>query len=834
MKFNTTLLLLAVIFSATTVMAQVTATERISISGKVKDTKTGNAIEAATITAMTIRSENGQKDTLSNTSMSDKTGAFSLSTTKGINYILIISAVGFETFEQPLSAQPGASTMNAGIISLRTEAANLANVMVTARKPAMTLGVDRRIFNADAAVTAKGGNAVDVMKNIPSLSVDVNGGVQLRNGTPQIFVDGRPTILTLEQIPADDIEKVEVITNPSAKYDAGSTGGIINIIMKKNRKAGFNGVANLGIGTPEILNGGLSLNFRKNKVNFFASGNYNRGGGVAKSEAYRENKSNGVITDYFKQQSEGDRTRRFVSARFGLDYFFDNFNSISISQGFVNGRFGLDEDQYQQYFDENGMLTNTGLRRNFEEDAFNRSSTQINYRKTFDKAGKEWTVDFNFNGGHNGGDAFIYNQRYQPDGTASEPVSRVDNYSTGSGKQYTFQTDYVNPISEKSKVEFGARSFHYVSDDKLDVYAVDNNVATKLPLSNNYRFREMVNAVYGNYSNELGKLKYQAGVRLEQSSFNGELIDSSLKFGYDYPSKGNDLWNTFFPSLYLTYPLSDGNDLQMNFSRRIRRPNFWQINPYVDITDPMNIRVGNPALRPEFTNSFELNYNRTFSTGNVLVSTYFRNNTDDITMYSDTISSKQLEDLHNAAIDPNALLTTFINADRTNRTGIEVTWQQKIGTAFDFTPNFNAQYRDVKATVNGMDLSNQGFNWSTKLMANYRVTGVRSKFANNFSFQLSGEYESPRVMPQGKQKEQYNMDFAIRKDLFKDKAGTITFNINDVFNSRRWGSITDTESFYQDSYRRWNVRSFRMTFSYRFGKQFEMFKRKEGGEEERS
>jgi outer membrane receptor protein involved in Fe transport len=200
-------------------------------------------------------------------------------------------------------------------------------------------------------------------------------------------------------------------------------------------------------------------------------------------------------------------------------------------------------------------------------------------------------------------------------------------------------------------------------------------------------------------------------------------------------------------------------------------------------------------------------------------------------MYSDTLSTAEYEALGNAAIDPNAILNTFINADRTNRMGLEITWQQRIGNNFDFTPNFNAQYRDVKANVKGINLNNTGFNWSTKLMVNYRINQPDSKFFNNFSFQLSGEYESPRVMPQGKTKEQYYMDFAIRKDFLKNKAGTLTFNVNDVFNSRRFGSITDTENFYQDSYRRWNVRTVRLTFSYRFGRQdFDLFKRKEGGD----
>lgn len=823
-------LLLCALLSVLGSYAQTDDEDRIKISGVVKDGKTGQSVASASITALTaLRREGADPDTVSNISITAPDGNFVISVPRGIRTLIQISAVGFGLEERPVNILNGINDVNLGEIMLSTEASNLATVVVTAKKPLMTIGVDRRIFNADAAITSKGGNAVDLMRQIPSLSVDVNGSISLRNSSPQIFVNGRPTILTLEQIPSDDIDRVEVITNPSAKYDAGSTGGIINIILKKNRKGGLNGVATLGAGTPSLLNTGLSLNYRKNKVNLFASGNYNQSGGEAKGEAYRENKRQGVVTDYFDQKSNRDRTRKFSSVRFGMDYDFNDFNSLSFSQGFVKGEFENDEFQKQRYFSADGNLTQTGERFSIDDFSFNRANTQLNYRRTYSKPEKEWTADITFNTGTNGGNGDIRNMFYNTDGQLISTPNTVVNDSRGSGSQVTFQTDYVNPFSETGKVEFGARSYHNFSKDRLDVFSLQNGSYTKLPLSNNFSSRAMVNAVYGNYSNKKGKMRYQVGVRAEQSSFTGELLDSARKFGYDYPSKGTSIWNSFFPSMFLTYEVTEGNDLQLNFSRRINRPGFREINPYVDISDPLNIRRGNPELQPEFTNSFELNYNRIYSSGNVLVSSYLRNNTKDVTLFSDTLTKEEYEELNNAAIDPNAILNTFINADRTNRMGVEITWQQRIGKSFDFTPNFNAQYRDLKAEVRGVDMSNTGFNWSTKLMMNYRIIQPDLVFLNNFSFQLSGEFESPRVMAQGKTKEQYYMDFAIRKDFLKNKAGTITFNVNDLFNTRRFGNITDTESFYQDSYRRWNVRTVRLTFSYRFGKaDLDLFKRKGG------
>lgn len=258
------------------------------------------------------------------------------------------------------------------------------------------------------------------------------------------------------------------------------------------------------------------------------------------------------------------------------------------------------------------------------------------------------------------------------------------------------------------------------------------------------------------------------------------------------------------------------------------------MNPFVDISDPVNLRQGNPQLKPEFINSFEINYSKNLANGNFLAVLYFRNNPDDITEFSDTISTAQFQQFDNAAIDPNAILRTFINAGTTNRYGAEFTLQHKVGKSFDITPTFNLQYRTVKANINNLDLSNEGFNWEAKLISNYTIEKENSKsILNNLGFQLILDYESPRVIPQGRRIAEFVTDIALRKDLFKNKKASLTFAVNDLFNSRRWGTIYDTERFYQDSYRRWNVRSLRVSFSYKFGdSNYTLFKRGNGNNRE--
>jgi outer membrane receptor protein involved in Fe transport len=482
----------------------------------------------------------------------------------------------------------------------------------------------------------------------------------------------------------------------------------------------------------------------------------------------------------------------------------------------VKGRFSNYEEQAQQFRDIQQQLTRVGSRTSDGNAQFKRSNSQLNYTHSFPKKGMELSADVTYNKGSGFNRSLISNYYYNPDGSTAISPNFVRNSGENDNEQITVQTDFVNPISEDSKLEVGLRTFRQNNTNVYNAFSLNNSTETKLPLSTNVRYDESVHAAYITYSNKWKGVRYQAGLRGEYSEFDGELVDSAQKFGYILPVDVGNVFDGLFPSLYITKELAEGKELQVNFSRRIRRPDFWQLNPFIDINDPVNIRQGNPRLRPEYVNSFELNYNHRYSNGNFLGVLYFRNNVDDITMFSDTITSAQYDQLNNAAIDKNAILNTFINAQFTNRMGAEFTVNQTFGN-FEMIPNINLQYRKVKAIVGDLNLSNQGFNWETKLIFNYRFANNSGMF-KNLSLQLTGNYESKEVIPQGRNKEQFDSDFALRKEFLKNRAAAFTLSVNDIFNTDRWGQIYDTENFYQDAYRRWNVRNFRVTFSYRFGK----------------
>jgi outer membrane receptor protein involved in Fe transport len=802
------------------------------LQGKVIDLQNSKPITAATV-QIYIPSPKG--DSLIAAMLTRSNGDFKFEKLPSADTLkLIVSFVGHTNVERIISfASQGTPSQlvnkDIGNIILPRNTETLEGVVVTGLQPKMKLGIDKKIFDVGQTLTASGGTAVDVMKSIPSLSVDVEGNVEFRNSSPTIFIDGRPTVLTLEQIPADDIDRVELISNPSAKYDASSGGGIVNIILKKNKRKGLNGMVSLTGGLPETFRGSANLNLRQGKLNFFLSGSYSSGNSDAKESSDRKNFKDGIVQDYFNQKSINGRGRAFKSIRGGVDYFIDNRNTITFSQGFVQGNFTNHEAQDQKFLDQNKDLTRYGDRVSDSKHQFTRNSSQIFFTHQYPKTGKKLDVSAQYNYGGSESEDHINNQFFYPDDSEAGLPNVVRNEGDNDDNEFTASVDLVNPINDHTKIETGLRTNIKDYSNIFNTYSLTGGGEIKLPLSNNYKYLQQIHAAYITYTGMMGSIGYQLGLRGEYSNFDGTLVDSAQKFGYEYPSKLSNIWDALFPSVFLSKKINERDEIQINYSRRVRRPNFWQISPFIDIEDPLNLEKGNPGLRPEFRNSFEFNYSNNYgSNSNFLAALYYRNNMGDITRYSDTLTAEQFAQLHNSAVDPNAILNTYINSQSSNQLGLELTLQQKFSN-LEITPSASLSYRKVNANVNDLNLSNEGFNWRGEVRANYKVKSERSALFRNMSFEFSGEYESPEVLPQGRNLEQFEVDLGLRKDIL-DKKGTITFSVDDLFNTDKHGTVYDTESFYQESFRRWRVRSFRLTFSYKFGNSdFTLFKRHNTG-----
>ena len=811
------------------------------LSGKVLSIENNKPIQSASVQLMariTDSATKQTKDSLIRAMLTKANGDFVFENLLPFENLHVeVSAIGFASGNIDFQFyKPGDNQIlnkDIGNIVLARSSQKLEGIVITATAPAMKMGIDKKIFSVDNMLTAKGGTAVDIMKNIPSVSVDVDGNVELRNSSPTIFVDGRPTILTLDQIASDDIDRVELITNPSSKYDAASTSGIINVILKKNKRRGINGLISLTGGTPGLFRSNANLNLRQGKLNFFVSGNYNRSTGNSKGNSFRQNKMNGKPDSYFEQNSKNKRNREFSSIRFGADYFIDNRSTLTFSQGIVNGDFSNSELQTQKYFSVLKSLQKSGERASDGKFNFKRQNSQLNFTHKFPKDGKELNASLNANYGSVGDYSRIVNNFYSPDVTLIESKI-VNNEGTNNNNQFTAKIDFENTPGKDKKIEAGVRSYFNNYRSIFNSFSLNDGKTEKLPLSNNYKYREQVHAAYFTYTGIVKTIGFQAGLRGEYSRFEGELLDSAKRFGYQYPAEIKNIWEALFPSLYLSKKLNESEEVQLNYSRRIRRPGFWQLNPFIDINDPLNIQQGNPDLKPEFRNSYEFNYNKKFkNNSNFFGVVYFRNTVGDITRYSDTLTDLQYKRLDNAAVDPNAILNTFINAKSNNTLGLELTFQQKFNPNFDVTPSVSLAYKKINADLGAVNLSNEGINWSAKISANYKIiTANKLSPFYKLGLQFSGQFESPRVFPQGKRLRRYGADFAMKKDIFKKDKGSLTFSINDVFNTQRWGTIYDTENFYQETYRRGDGTSFRLTFSYKFGKgNFSLFKRNSNSEE---
>ena len=731
--------------------------------GKIVDTKTGKAVDGASLQLLGNRMDTATHKMVPVTlkaAITESNGDFSLEELPVMgNFTLRISAIGYKTLEQKISfglkmpsggamAEGGREQMmsmvdkDLGNIKLEPDVANLGNVTVTTTKELFEMGVDRKIFNVDKNLTSTGQTATEVMKSIPSLSVDIDGNVTLRNATPQLFVDGRPTTMTLDQIPADIIDRVELITNPSAKFDAsGGNAGILNVVLKKNRKSGYNGGIRAGIDSRGKPSFGGDLNFRQNKINFFASGVLNQRKSKSSATTDRTNLTNGVPTSRVYQKSNPLNDGSFGFIRGGIDYLADNRNTFTLSVNYNKGTFkNRDEQRVDSLLI--AQPTFNSVNQN-SEGTWKNLGSQFSYKHMFAKAGHEWTADVNYNSSQNGNLNFINTQTYLNSAQSKGLPVMQQSLSDGKTKNWTIQTDYENPISENQKIELGARTS--IRDyENMNNQFFFNHASQKYDLSKSisstYQFTDQVYAAYATYSLKANKWNYQFGLRVESSTYEGSTIgkdmlgqDSIASFNVDFPL-------SLFPSAFITYKLSDKEDLQLNYSRRINRPNFWQLIPFTDYSDPYNLSVGNARLKPEFTNSFEMSYNNNYKKGaNFLVSTFFKYNTNLITRYQ--YKDTNPDTAHHYSSSDSVLFNTYLNANNSITFGIELTNRMPVTSWWEMTTNFNLFNSRINLDESKQtELSNQRTSWFVKW-------NNRFKFLKTFSIQLSGDYYARTVMP---------------------------------------------------------------------------------------
>jgi hypothetical protein len=777
------------------------------VFGKVLDASTGKPVEYASVQVLWF-----SKDSLLGGGLVKENGDFAVEGLPSFGQVRVrVKFVGYKDYNQKVYiVPPDKVDQDLGNIKLALDDKLLSEVDVVAEKSAVVLSIDKRTYNVEKDLSVKGGTAVDVMKNIPGLTVDADGNVQLRNQSPMIFVDGRPTTLTLQQIPADQIDRVEIITNPSVKFDASATGGVLNVIMKKNGKPGYNGMVMAYIGTGDRYGGMANINVKQGKWNTSLMYSYNQAINNTEGFTKRTQLDSGVTIGHYNQNNVTQMATLFNFGRLGIDYNIDNRNTISLNGMIVAGQFNTNDKQnYDGDFLNLPIPINiSGDQTNKQKAAFQNYNGQLLYKKTFPKIGKELTVDGNYNfTTSKNGYVFATNTIFNALGQDSiSPTAYQKNVGSTTANQFVFQMDYVNPISETKKFEAGIKAFYKNSISSNNTSRASGNEYSyekDKVMSNRYVIDDMVNAAYVNYSAKtFWDIGYQAGLRFEQSYYAGNITDQNKKFSYNYPSTSDDILKSLFPAIYFSKKLKKSQEVQLNFSRKIQRPNFFQLMPFIMFADKQNYRIGNPELKPEFKNIAEANYNKIFSKGSYLASGYFRYEEQPITdvAYPDPDPAKT-----------NVLVNTSINGDNAIRYGFENTFKWTFFKNLDWTVNANAYYIYIKGKVvpTEPEVKAEGYAWNAKTTLSY-------KFPKNITLQVNGNYESPKILLLGVANEIYSIDVSLNY-MYKTK-WIFNATVSDIFNTRRMGTHFETPYYNQDLSRRRESRYFRFTITYLFGK----------------
>ena len=746
------------------------------------------------------------------------------------NFKLSISCIGYKKLEKQLNfgiKMGGGQSMqemmalvdkDLGNIKLEESPTDLQSVTVNSTaRPQFEMGIDRKIFNVDKNIVSTGQTAVEVMKSIPNLNVDIDGNVTLRNATPTLLIDNRPTTLTMDQIPADIIDKVEIITNPSAKYDAsGGNAGILNIVLKKNKKNGYNGGIRTGIDMRGKFNGGGDLNLRDNKLNFSLSANMN--GRKSINSSKNERQILGTRPSFVNTNSDNTSNGSFDFYRAGVDYLPDNRNSFSLYTNIAHG--GSVNSGTQTIDSLNGKpLTSLANNSNFD---FLNKGAQLAFKHLFAEPGHELTADFNYNQANNNNASNI------------NPVSNNSSYlnqrsvGEGNNKNYTTNIDYAREYKNGVKFETGIR---YNTRDEFNSRDQFRNNIYLSSVSTKYNYGENILAGYVNLNGKANKLSYQIGLRAENRSYTVDVQNhqglDSLHFKKSFPI-------SLFPSAFVTYKINDKQDIQLNYSKRINAPNFFQLQPFPDYTDPLNISVGNPNLNPQFTHSFELGYNNAYKKGaNFLANAYYKYSTQLITNY--------IYKAINPISNDSAFYSSYINANTAITYGLELSNKTSIAKWWDLNLSFNLFNSSIQATIPGQDVNNNLTSWFSKMNNTF-------KLPQGYSIQFSGQYQAKTILPpgtggrggggfggggfggggfggpqstaQGYNLPYYDFDLAIKKDwtLKAGKTASLSFSVSDVFKTRVNKTYSESQYFIQNVTRIRDQQFFRLNFSYRFGK----------------
>lgn len=728
--------------------------------------------------------------------ITDADGKFFLDEIPFGQYFVEIQAIGYQKSKSaPFTISQENSMFKIQKFKMTDKSTELETVVIKAQKDMLQTNLDKTVYNVESSISATGQTAVEVLEEIPSVNVDVEGNVSLRGSeNVTILVDGRATNLTLEQIPADLIESIEVITNPSARLEPDGMAGILNVVLKKKKESGFNGMATIGTSTSCIpdngkhniylsgYNGNLSFNYRYDKINLFVSYGYrnhsHRNSGKMWRESFYEKDENREVSR-MEQDNYGVGGGGFHNASLAFDYFINKFNTLSFN---LSGHFGRSDNNAELHSSTvnmtqlDTMLSYQQLSDNLRK--FNSVDASVNYKKTFQMPGQELTMDLFFTqrNGKSGSELMQYHYEGQPN--FYQTTNTIE-----TNRDASYSLDFVTPVGNGGRIETGYKfSYRGIGQDYSLFSGVDSTSAVEdLSQRNNFEYSELLNALYFIYSNTFWKkFQIQLGLRGEVSYTISDLKSEDKVFSYwNYCSENDDFGsvfckNFFYPTIHLKYQFNPEHSLQFSFSRRVQRPRIHQLNPFVDYSDKENLSCGNPTLKPEFANSLELGYMFTHKQTTLTLTAFYRRRTDLVTRFTEV--------LYDSIENTTYTMTTYANLNKSQNYGFEFFFGQRVKKIWrvNVTGSF---YRNIIDSDNLLD-ENLSRDWAWNAGVNQTFT-----VGKNFDIQLNFRYRSPsltagsmgwgtRGIGQGRRSASYRADFGLKKG-FLNNSLVVSLNVRD-------------------------------------------------------
>ena len=802
MKKFVWLLIMGVLAPLGAVMAQGT------VRGKIVDENTGEPIEFVNIVITPKGSSH-----LAGGTITDEEGAFRIDELAYGGYVLTVSYIGYQNTTREFTLSATAKHAHFKQIAISEDNQMLKEVEVTGIRSQMKFEIDKKVFNVDQAIAATGGSASDILQNIPSVEVDTEGTVSLRGSeSVTVWINGKAQGLTadnqgdiLEQMPAESIERIEVITNPSAKYSPEGTVGIINIVLKRDRKAGYYGSAQAGVSMYDLDFGGYNasanINYSSGKLDAYANISYRERHHRNENTSYRENYM-GADTTYLNQLGHGNMNGRNMFTRAGLTWHATAKDHISVD---LMGMLG--NPRRSNVLDyTGGRVMNGDLGEDYTRQRTTSSTGQMRMYNLSLGYKHEWNtthwIDFTasrHHWGHSDSSEYV-------DSTYRGGVAEYGSYqlqeSTGGSVDYEVQLDYENAFNENHKLQAGYRGTFTRENSPVSTYGSPDRQQEIESLYNRFIYSRDLHALYATYSGKLWKcFGYQVGLRGEYYAVSTDSHHKKDGTISTHPEKIDPVFQ-LFPSMFLSYQLPGDNELQVNYTKRVRRPWGGQLNSFRNISDSTNISFGNPLLKPEFSNAFELNYLKSWENHMLSISAYYRT-TDDIMQRI-------------SYIEGDIMYSTTDNVAQSLSSGVEIVGKNRLFGKLDLTTTVNMYYYRLEAfdftLPNGANLhgdASEDFSWNIRMMGTIGLPKA-------WSLQVTGMYNAKSVIAQGYRAPNYGLDAGVRKQFAEGK-WSFSLNGRDLLNSRRFHSVKWGENFYQNSSNFRGGRQISGTLTYSFG-----------------